>query len=176
MVQWTHCYLESLYLSRWFHRSLGVHISFVRSIAMDSWTPQQLALMKNGGNDKCANYLKSKGIAPNTPIKQKYESDEAQLYKEILKVDFTIHLPAIWKTYQFVLFSAECFSWLFFLNDKLHLVLIPFRHVLKDVPNQQHYQRNRTTQDLGLWTIAVLETHQSSQMQKVVTILMEWKD
>mmetsp|Transcript_8017 Transcript_8017/g.12562 ORF Transcript_8017/g.12562 Transcript_8017/m.12562 type:complete len:541 (+) Transcript_8017:125-1747(+) len=67
------------------HRSLGVHISFVRSIAMDSWTPQQLTLMKLGGNQKCQNYLSSKGILPSTPIKQKYESDVAQLYKEILK-------------------------------------------------------------------------------------------
>jgi len=67
------------------HRSLGVHISFVRSIAMDSWTPQQLTLMKLGGNQKCTEYLSSKGIRPGTPIKQKYESDVAQLYKEILK-------------------------------------------------------------------------------------------
>ena len=67
------------------HRSLGVHISFVRSIAMDSWTPQQLTLMKLGGNQKCQSYLSSKGILPSTPIKQKYESDVAQLYKEILK-------------------------------------------------------------------------------------------
>mmetsp|Transcript_13932 Transcript_13932/g.39637 ORF Transcript_13932/g.39637 Transcript_13932/m.39637 type:complete len:507 (-) Transcript_13932:2705-4225(-) len=67
------------------HRSLGVHISFVRSIAMDSWSDKQLALMKNGGNDKCNNYLKQRGIDARTPIKQKYESDVAQLYKEVLK-------------------------------------------------------------------------------------------
>jgi len=41
--------------------------------------------MKLGGNQKCTEYLSSKGILPNTPIKQKYESDVAQLYKEILK-------------------------------------------------------------------------------------------
>lgn len=52
---------------------------------MDSWNPKQLSLMKTGGNTKCANYLKAKGIAPNTPIKAKYESDGAQLYKEVLK-------------------------------------------------------------------------------------------
>mmetsp|Transcript_14596 Transcript_14596/g.30189 ORF Transcript_14596/g.30189 Transcript_14596/m.30189 type:complete len:497 (+) Transcript_14596:220-1710(+) len=67
------------------HRSLGVHISFVRSIAMDSWTDKQMKLMKAGGNKKCNDYLKSKGIAPNTPVKAKYESDVAQLYKECLK-------------------------------------------------------------------------------------------
>jgi hypothetical protein len=67
------------------HRSLGVHISFVRSIAMDSWTPAQMEIMKFGGNQNCQSYLSAKGILPSTPIKQKYESDEAQLYKEIVK-------------------------------------------------------------------------------------------
>jgi Putative GTPase activating protein for Arf len=67
------------------NRSLGVHVSFVRSIAMDSWTDKQLALMKNGGNDKCNDYLKKHGIDARTPIKQKYESPHAQLYKEVLK-------------------------------------------------------------------------------------------
>lgn len=67
------------------HRSLGVHISFVRSIAMDSWTTPQLILMKAGGNGKCASYLSSNGILPSTPIKAKYESRPAQHYKEVLK-------------------------------------------------------------------------------------------
>jgi ADP-ribosylation factor GTPase-activating protein 1 len=30
------------------HRSLGVHISFVRSITMDSWTEKQIKLMQVG--------------------------------------------------------------------------------------------------------------------------------
>lgn len=67
------------------NRSLGVHISFVRSIAMDSWTPAQLQIMKLGGNQKCQSYLSSHGVLPSTPIKQKYESDVAQLYKHRLK-------------------------------------------------------------------------------------------
>ncbi|CAJ1957410.1 unnamed protein product [Cylindrotheca closterium] len=67
------------------HRSLGVHISFVRSIRMDSWAPKQLELMRAGGNDKLNAYLKSKNIQKTTPIRQKYENDHAQLYKEILK-------------------------------------------------------------------------------------------
>ena len=52
---------------------------------MDSWTDKQLALMKAGGNDKCNAYLKKHGIDARTPIKQKYESPVAQLYKEVLK-------------------------------------------------------------------------------------------
>jgi hypothetical protein len=76
-----HCFLLSFHFG---FSSLGVHISFVRSIAMDSWTDKQMALMKAGGNDNCNNYLKAKGIDARTPIKQKYESDHAQLYKAIL--------------------------------------------------------------------------------------------
>lgn len=41
--------------------------------------------MKQGGNQACNDYLQKFGIAPRTPIKEKYESPTAQLYKEILK-------------------------------------------------------------------------------------------
>jgi hypothetical protein len=79
------CTILPMLLTVCLNRSLGVHVSFVRSIAMDSWTDKQLALMKNGGNDKCNDYLKKHGIDARTPIKQKYESPVAQLYKEVLK-------------------------------------------------------------------------------------------
>ena len=72
-------------------RSLGVHISFVRSIAMDSWTPAQLKLMKAGGNDACNKYLHSKGVSKTASIKEKYESQAAALYKEVLKLSL-IHI------------------------------------------------------------------------------------
>lgn len=41
--------------------------------------------MKAGGNQQCNAYLQKHGIGPRTPIKQKYESSAAQLYKEVLK-------------------------------------------------------------------------------------------
>lgn len=66
------------------HRSLGVHISFVRSITMDSWTPDQLARMKAGGNARCNEYLSSGGIRPNAHVREKYESSRAASYKEVL--------------------------------------------------------------------------------------------
>lgn len=71
------------------HRGFGVHISFVRSVTMDSWTNAQLQLMKCGGNDKCTAYFKQNGISESMPIKEKYENPCSQHYKNILKARAT---------------------------------------------------------------------------------------
>ena len=60
---------------------IGVHISFVRSVSMDSWSEKQIEAMRKGGNDKCIAFLSDYGIAKNTPIQQKYNSPAAMLYK-----------------------------------------------------------------------------------------------
>ena len=67
------------------HRGLGVHISFVRSIAMDSWTAGQLSNMFAGGNAALNNFLNDRNITSRTNIKEKYNSQPALLYKEVLK-------------------------------------------------------------------------------------------
>jgi hypothetical protein len=46
------------------HRSLGVHLTFVRSISMDSWNDKQLACMRVGGNEAMLRFLKEQGF-PN---------------------------------------------------------------------------------------------------------------
>lgn len=67
------------------HRSLGVHLSFVRSVAMDSWTEKQIAAMeKAGGNDKLIEFFKSKGIAKSMKISTKYNTKQAQYYRDRL--------------------------------------------------------------------------------------------
>lgn len=71
------------------HRSLGVHISFVRSVAMDSWSMEQLKVMKLGGNQKCKDHLSNAGCPSSWPIARKYSSPQAQHYKAVLKAKAT---------------------------------------------------------------------------------------
>jgi len=66
------------------HRGLGTHISFVRSITMDSWTDKQLKAMKLGGNEKLNKVLEEK---LEQTIRKKYDNDTAQLYKIQLKAE-----------------------------------------------------------------------------------------
>jgi Putative GTPase activating protein for Arf len=39
------------------HRSLGVHLSFVRSITMDRWSVEQITRMDKGGNAPCKEFF-----------------------------------------------------------------------------------------------------------------------
>ncbi|KAL9246933.1 hypothetical protein vseg_020411 [Gypsophila vaccaria] len=66
------------------HRSLGVHISFVRSTNLDSWTPDQLKMMSFGGNNRAHNFFKQHGWTDGGKIEAKYTSRAAELYKQIL--------------------------------------------------------------------------------------------
>ena len=72
---------------------LGVHISFVRSVRMDSWTEKQIHLMRLGGNDRRNDFLKSHGVECDSiqeirlRIRTKYDSPAAELYKQVLKAE-----------------------------------------------------------------------------------------
>ncbi|XP_050123072.1 probable ADP-ribosylation factor GTPase-activating protein AGD15 isoform X2 [Malus sylvestris] len=46
------------------HRSLGVHISKVRSTTLDTWLPEQIAFMESMGNEKANSYWE-KELPPN---------------------------------------------------------------------------------------------------------------
>ncbi|KAG4304411.1 hypothetical protein PORY_002121 [Pneumocystis oryctolagi] len=59
------------------HRNLGVHISFVRSTVLDSWTWEQLRIMKVGGNLSALEYFTKHGgssILNSKDVKAKYTS------------------------------------------------------------------------------------------------------
>ncbi|EMS68520.1 putative ADP-ribosylation factor GTPase-activating protein AGD8 [Triticum urartu] len=69
-----------------FHRSLGVHITFVRSTNLDSWTPDQLKMMAFGGNNRAHAFFKQHGWTEGSgKVDSKYTSRAAELYRQILQ-------------------------------------------------------------------------------------------
>ncbi|CRG97072.1 ADP-ribosylation factor GTPase-activating protein, putative [Plasmodium gallinaceum] len=66
------------------HRSMGVHISIVRSIKMDIFSDEQLKYMDKGGNKKFQTYLENYGISDFIPEK-KYRTKAAEHYRKILR-------------------------------------------------------------------------------------------
>ncbi|KAJ9537055.1 hypothetical protein OSB04_029788 [Centaurea solstitialis] len=81
------------------HRGFGVHISFVRSTNLDSWSPEQLKMMWLGGNNRAQVFFKQHGWNDGGKIDAKYTSRAAQLYKhllakEVAKVSAEANLPS----------------------------------------------------------------------------------
>ncbi|ORY30789.1 hypothetical protein BCR39DRAFT_528330 [Naematelia encephala] len=71
------------------HRNLGVHISFVRSTNLDTWSLAQLRQLKVGGNASLAEFFTKHGgsslLPPgNHDARTRYTSRQAGLYKEEL--------------------------------------------------------------------------------------------
>ncbi|KAK7393304.1 hypothetical protein VNO78_21856 [Psophocarpus tetragonolobus] len=64
------------------HRGLGVHISFVRSVTMDSWSDLQIKKMEAGGNDKLNAFLAQYSIPKETEIVAKYNTNAAAVYRD----------------------------------------------------------------------------------------------
>ena len=67
------------------HRGLGVHLSFVRSVTMDAWTPDQLARMQAGGNGALNAFLGEYGVPAGATIAAKYNSKAAEIYRDVVK-------------------------------------------------------------------------------------------
>ncbi|XP_023169920.1 ADP-ribosylation factor GTPase-activating protein 1 [Drosophila hydei] len=65
------------------HRSLGVHLSFVRSVTMDKWKDIELEKMKAGGNRNAREFLEDQeDWNERAPITQRYNSKAAALYRD----------------------------------------------------------------------------------------------
>jgi len=74
------------------HRSFGVHLSFVRSLNMDSWTPKQIYIMQHGGNQRFLEYSKSKGIPQGNPSSMKYSGRAFDEYRKMLSAEADAYL------------------------------------------------------------------------------------
>eukprot|EP01067_Filipodium_phascolosomae_P001915 Filipodium_phascolosomae@DN2206_c0_g1_i1.p1 len=66
------------------HRGLGVHISFVRSVGMDTWNQKQLDAVSNGGNGQLKTFFREMTIE-SMSIQDKYNTSAAKWYRERLK-------------------------------------------------------------------------------------------
>ncbi|KAF5177686.1 Adp-ribosylation factor gtpase-activating protein [Thalictrum thalictroides] len=66
------------------HRGLGVHLSFVRSVTMDSWNEPYLKKMESnsGGNEAFNAFLAARGIPKGTDIPLKYNTNAAALFRQ----------------------------------------------------------------------------------------------
>jgi len=66
------------------HRSLGVHLSFVRSITMDTWSPLQLEKMRAGGNTRLKSFFKKQKFPSKLSAKEKFDNEAMEKYRERL--------------------------------------------------------------------------------------------
>lgn len=66
------------------HRGLGVHLSFVRSITMDQFKPEEMRAMELGGNARARNYFEEHGLHKGIALQAKYSSTIAEDYREML--------------------------------------------------------------------------------------------
>ncbi|KAK9474724.1 Gcs1p [Dipodascopsis tothii] len=69
------------------HRGLGVHISFVRSITMDQFKPEELRRMEIGGNKRARLFFEKEGYSPSMSFKDKYYSEFAGDYRDMLAAE-----------------------------------------------------------------------------------------
>jgi hypothetical protein len=62
------------------HRGLGVHVSFVRSVSMDTWTEQQRRRMSLGGNDSFLEFMSGYPALQTASFATRYNSKAAAFY------------------------------------------------------------------------------------------------
>lgn len=66
------------------HRSMGVHLSFVRSTNLDKWKVHELKMMELGGNANAKTFFRDHGVI-ESETESKYQTRAAELYKRHLK-------------------------------------------------------------------------------------------
>lgn len=83
------------------HRRKGVHISYVRSVEMDKFYPDQIVQMACGGNFKAWQYFKERGMGKTSDTKRPIDWNskitltyKAQIEKETQQICDKLGLPA----------------------------------------------------------------------------------
>lgn len=83
------------------HRSLGVHLSFIRSVTMDIWKELELAKMKVGGNTKFREFLREQpDWNDNLPFSEKYHTKAAAAYKDMILREAQTTTPVMIQQYE----------------------------------------------------------------------------
>ncbi|EGD82912.1 hypothetical protein PTSG_03544 [Salpingoeca rosetta] len=69
------------------HRSLGVHLSFVRSLSMDKWKDEELERMKIGGNKRLQEWFDARDVPRSATMQEKYNTKAAALYRDMIATE-----------------------------------------------------------------------------------------
>lgn len=66
------------------HRSMGTHVTLVRSITLDSWSEDQLRIVKEGGNFAFQEYVSKLDVSDDEDVNhatKKYDIPEVLYYR-----------------------------------------------------------------------------------------------
>lgn len=69
------------------HRNLGLGISKIKSISLDSWNHEEYLIMKNSGNKRFKEFLDKYGIGQHEAIDVKYRYKIVQYYRDLIKAE-----------------------------------------------------------------------------------------
>lgn len=75
------------------HRSLGVHISRVRSLTLDKWSDHHFKLMDCGGNIALREFFRTRGQVLDSNIEDRYSNHTCELYRLRLAAFASGHIP-----------------------------------------------------------------------------------
>jgi hypothetical protein len=67
------------------HRSLGVNISYIKSVVLDKWNDNQVSLMLGGGNTRLADLLEEYQVTADTDYKTLYNSKLMDYYRKSVR-------------------------------------------------------------------------------------------
>ena len=69
------------------HRSYGISVSYIKSIELDFWKEDQIALLKSGGNDRLRELMSLYSVKQSTDRHQLYYSKLLDYYRRLLRAE-----------------------------------------------------------------------------------------